>query len=242
MTEQPTNPAAALENLAAQTQTQQTNSALENLAAQTQQVNSVPVVSTASGEPVVHQQQVPTPNAIPQQAPVGEDFLGDLGLADVPDQIADGKYPAVLFSGHAGTFEKKDGSGNARKISFKWRVDYPGSPFNGEMLDDFCAIEAGADNRAKRRIRDRLMAIGVPLSGVGNHDQLNALFNSKKGMPVWIEVFKNKAGFVNISDVAIRDASIQGQMTQQAHQIHQNLRDVVTTPTGAPSPQSSPDY
>lgn len=175
------------------------------------------------------------PGPVPGPPPQGEDFLGDLGLDNVPDGISRGKHMAVLAYGSAGTYEDRDTGEKKRRVSFAWRIDNPQSQFNGELVDnDFCHANAGMDNRDRRKLRDRLQAIGAPTSGM-SEDQLNAVIASRKGAPVMIDVYTDNRGQVRVSGITSRDANLTAQMQQAAAGIQGDLRNAVT-PTGQAQP------
>ena len=207
------------------------SNALEQLVNQQQQQPSAPAPQPTA-------QPTPNPSMMPQQATAseGEDFLADLGLDNVPDGVKNGRYPAVLAYGSAGYYEPRDEPGTRkRRVSFAWRIDDATSPHNGETIEnDFCHANPGMDNKARRKLRDRLFAIGIPFGGL-NDQQLSAAIAGKKGSPVWIEVYTSARGDVNVSKIGPRDASITAQMQQGAMGIAQQLQAQSQQPTGQPT-------
>ena len=166
------------------------------------------------------------------------DFLGDLGLGEVPEKMDKGRYPAVLIHGGAGVNTDKETQQPYRYLSFKWMVDDPGSPFNKEMVDsDFLRLDRqdgeAASNKFKRAVRDRLVAIKADYAGKSGKALTEEIL-SKKGAPVWIEVYYNKGDYLTVGSVTYRDTSITGQVSAGSNPV--SVEEVVTAGT------TTPDY
>lgn len=161
-----------------------------------------------------------------QNEPIGddEDVFGNLGLEDIPDQLPNREWPGYLVYGDLTAYK-----GNKRALSLKWRIHDPSSPFDGEVVSDFCPANPDDNARTKRKLTSRMELLGI-VRGM-SASKVREILTEKKGMAVTFKTYVSK-DYVNVDAVKKRDDSISGQMKP-----HESSDEVVT-PTG----QAERDY
>lgn len=127
----------------------------------------------------------------------GGGVLANLGLENVPDGLPDGTYSGWVYDCKIVTLKNDKG----QSLVFTYKVDMPGSPLNGETIDEFKSINPGDDNQKKRFLKARLESLGVPSTRFSQFQP-----NDVKGQPVEWTV-KTNGEYKNVGTVKLRPAN-----------------------------------
>lgn len=144
-------------------------------------------------------------------------LFGDVDAAEVPNDpfyVAPDTYYCKLVE--ANKVEKKEEKGGGYGLAFKWQIDEPDSPYNGNHIQDWkniypdvSASEMTADIRKDNsRLKGRLLQMGVPESEMNDLlDNLDSLI----GLEAYVTVVEStdkhdpEKKYTNINKIRVED-------------------------------------
>lgn len=155
--------------------------------------------------------------------PVG--LTSDLGLESVPDALPDATYSGYVVDLRVVNAKPPK---TGRSLVFTYRNDAPGTPLDGERVDEFKSANPGDTTQQKRFLKQRLESLGIPESRMSSLTKEDVV-----GKAVFFTM-KTNGQYHNVSKVELRSpenqqavANYEQQGNTQAPPTSSDIADLV---------------